>query len=109
VRGAVRSSASNASARSYVPVPVRLTFCGLPPPSSLIETAAVRFPVAEGVKVTATKQLAPPATLVPQVLVWAKSLASVGNIMWAGAASLDQCLDIFRFNEASAPTRAIRW
>ncbi len=43
----------------YVPVPARLTFCGLPPPLSLTETDALRFPVAEGVKVTVMKQLAP--------------------------------------------------
>ena len=56
------------------PVPVRLTFCGLPPLSSLTDTLAVRFPLAEGVNVTVMKQPAPAATLDRQVFVSAKSL-----------------------------------
>ena len=43
---------------AYVPVPLRPTFCGLPPPLSLTETLAVRLPLADGVKVTVTEQLA---------------------------------------------------
>jgi hypothetical protein len=58
-----------------VPVPVRATVCGLPLALSVMLTAAVRLPVAEGVKVTLIVQLAPAATELPQVLVWAKSLA----------------------------------
>jgi hypothetical protein len=42
-----------------------------------IETEAVRVPLAEGVKVTLMVQLAPAATELPQVLVWAKSPAFV--------------------------------
>lgn len=57
----------------YVPVPVKLTFCGLPPPLSLTETVADRAPVAAGVNVTLMKQLAPDATLLPQVVVCLKS------------------------------------
>ena len=37
----------------------------------------VRAPVAVGVKVTLMAQLPPPATEVPQVLLWAKSPAFV--------------------------------
>jgi hypothetical protein len=59
----------------YVPVPARLTFCGLPPPLSFTFTDADLPPLATGVNVTLMKQLAPAATLVPQVFVWAKSLA----------------------------------
>ena len=40
-------------------------------------TVAVRVPVATGLKVTLIAQLDPAATLDPQLLVWAKSLASV--------------------------------
>ena len=40
---------------------------------SAILTEAVRVPVARGVKVTLMVQLAAAATLVPQVLDWAKS------------------------------------
>jgi hypothetical protein len=59
------------------PVPVRLMVCGLPVPSSVTVTAAVRVPSAVGVKVTEMIQLAPTASAVPQVLVCAKSLAFV--------------------------------
>ncbi len=59
-----------------VPVPLKLTTCGLPPPSSLNSNDAVRVPTAVGVKVMLTVQLAPAASVLPQVLVWEKSLAS---------------------------------
>jgi len=64
----------------YVPVPIKLTFCGLPPPLSPIETLAERNPLAKGVNVTVIKQLSPAGTLLPQVLVSAKSLLSVPMI-----------------------------
>src|SRR5262249_3038433 len=54
----------------------RLTFCGLPPPSSLIETCALRLPLAAGVKVTLIRQLAPEATLVPHFLFRSSGSAS---------------------------------
>jgi hypothetical protein len=41
------------------------------------DTAAVRVPVAVGLKVTLMAQLALPAIPVPQVLVWTKSDAFV--------------------------------
>ena len=56
-----------------VPVPVRLTVCGLPVALSVRVTAAVRVPLATGLKVTLIVQLAPAATELPHVLVWAKS------------------------------------
>jgi hypothetical protein len=40
---------------------------------SVIVTAALRAPVAVGVNVTLILQLAPAATLAPQVFVWLKS------------------------------------
>jgi hypothetical protein len=40
----------------------------------------VRFPVAAGLKLTLIVQLAPAATLDPQLLVWAKSLALAPEI-----------------------------
>jgi hypothetical protein len=58
---------------AYVPVPFRLTVCGLPPPSSLILIFAILVPVAVGVNVTEIVQLALAAMLVPQVLVSEKS------------------------------------
>ena len=63
--------------RAAVPVPERLTVCGLPLALSVRVTAAVRVPLAAGVKVTLMVQLAPAATLDPQLLVCAKSLGFV--------------------------------
>jgi hypothetical protein len=59
------------------PVPERLTAWGLPLALSVMLTEAVRLPLAEGVKVTLIVQLAPPATELPQLLLWAKSPALV--------------------------------
>ena len=61
------------AAAVLVPVPERLTVWGLPAALSAMLSAAVRAPLAAGVKVTLTAQLAPAATLAPQLLVWAKS------------------------------------
>ena len=58
-----------------VPVPLRLTLWGLPVALSARVMAAVRVPLAVGVKVTLIVQLTPAATLEPQLLVCAKSLA----------------------------------
>jgi len=54
-------------------VPVRLIVWALT--LLAIETEAVRVPLADGLKVTLMVQLAPAATELPQVLLWAKSLA----------------------------------
>jgi len=64
-------------ARAAVPVPERLTACGLPLALSVMLTEAVRLPLAAGLNVTLMVQLALAATELPQVLVWAKSLALV--------------------------------
>jgi hypothetical protein len=66
-----------------VPVPVKPTFCVLPatlPLLSVTTSVALRLPAAAGVKVTLIEQLPPAATELPQVLVWAKSLALVPAI-----------------------------
>ena len=60
-----------------LPVPVRLTVCGLPVALSVMITAAVRIPGAEGENLTLIVQLPPAATELAQVLVCVKSLASV--------------------------------
>jgi hypothetical protein len=57
----------------FVPVPVRLTGCGLPAALSEIITVAVRLPTPAGVKVTLIEHSAPAATEVPQVFVSGKS------------------------------------
>jgi hypothetical protein len=60
-----------------LPVPVRLTLCGLPLALSVMLTEALRVPEAEGLKVTLIVQLAAAATELPHVLVCAKSPALV--------------------------------
>ena len=56
-------------ATGQLPVPVRLTVCGLPLALSVMFSEVVRGPEAEGVKVTLIVQLAPVATELPHVLV----------------------------------------
>jgi hypothetical protein len=65
------------SGPALMPVPERLTVCGLPLALSAMLTSAVRVPPAEGVKVTLIVQSAPAATELPQLFVSAKSLALV--------------------------------
>ena len=60
-----------------VPVPDRLTACGLPLALSAMLTDPARLPLAEGVNVTLIVQLPPAATELPQLLLCAKSLAFV--------------------------------
>ena len=56
-----------------VPVPVRETAWGLPEALSVMDTAALRLPVAVGLKVTVIVQFALAATLAPHVFVCEKS------------------------------------
>src|SRR5437764_5960869 len=56
------------------PVPDRLTVCGLPVALSFTLSAALLVPLAVGENVTLMVQLAPRATELPQLVVWAKSL-----------------------------------
>lgn len=70
-----------------IPVPVRLTACGLPLALSVMVSEALREPAAEGVNVTIMVQLPPAPTPLPQLFVWAKSPAF---------APLSAILDIFR-------------
>ena len=58
-----------------MPLPDKLTACGLPLALSLMLSEAVSLPLAVGVNVTLIVQLAPAASELPQVLVWAKALA----------------------------------
>ncbi len=54
-------------------MPLSVTWCGLPVALSVTLNVPLRVPVAVGVKVTLMVQLAPAATLVPQLFVCAKS------------------------------------
>ena len=56
-------------ATAAVPVPERLTICGLPLALSVMLTEAVRLPLAAGLNVTLIVQLAPAATELPHVLL----------------------------------------
>lgn len=56
-----------------MPVPVKPIVSGLPEASSVIVMDALRLPVAVGVNVTVTVQLAPEAKLAPQELDCVKS------------------------------------
>jgi hypothetical protein len=58
-----------------VPVPVRMTDCGLPVELSATEIAAVRCPAAVGLNKALIVQFEPAATEMPQLLVWEKSAA----------------------------------
>ena len=58
-----------------MPVPERLTVCGLPAALSVMVIVPVRLPVALGVKFTVIVQLDPAATLDPHALVCVKSPA----------------------------------
>jgi len=58
-------------AAGAIPVPARVTVCGLPVASSVTVIAPGWLPVAVGVKVTLMEQLAPAAREAGQVLVWA--------------------------------------
>ena len=52
---------------AVVPIPVRLTFCGLPAALSVTLSIAVRVPDAVGLNSTLMLQLAPAASELPQV------------------------------------------
>ena len=63
------------------PVPVKLTVCGLPLALSVMLSVPVRVPWVEGLNVALIVQFPDIATLEPQVLVCAKSLAPVLTAM----------------------------
>ena len=63
------------TAAALVPVPERVTAWGLPLTLSVMDSEAVRLPLAAGLNVTLTEQLALAPSELPQVLVWVKSLA----------------------------------
>lgn len=71
------SAVADRLAMAAVPVPFRLTVCGLPAALSLMATAALRVLMVEGVKDTVTLQVAAGAREAPQLLLWLKSPAFV--------------------------------
>ena len=75
--GASPSTGAVGVAAVSLPVPERLTFCGLPLTLSEMLTEAVRLPLSKGVNVTLIVQREKAANDLPQVLVSEKSLAFV--------------------------------
>jgi hypothetical protein len=67
------------------PVPVTLTVCVAGLALSVIVNVPLLEPVAVGLKVTLRVQLAPAATLEPQVWVWEKSPLAVMLVMLRAA------------------------
>jgi hypothetical protein len=63
-----RPSATTLRTIHYFPVPDRFTTCGLFPALSVNVNVPVAAPDTVGLNVTPTVQLAPAATVVPQVL-----------------------------------------
>jgi len=87
-------------------VPARATACGLPLALSVKVTLAVNDPLATGVKVTLMAQLAPAATLVPQLLLCAKSLGFVppSPMLLTLNAALPVLLKVMVCEELATPT-----
>jgi len=71
------SAAGVAFRTTLAPVPLSEMVCGLPEALSVMLSVPAPVPVAVGVKVTLTVQLELAATLVPQLLVCAKSPLAV--------------------------------
>ena len=73
------------TAGAVVPVPLKVTLCGLSAASSLTVIAPVRAPPSVGVKVTEIVQFAETAKDAGHVFVWLKSPAAV-TLLIASAA-----------------------
>jgi hypothetical protein len=68
-----------------IPVPVKLTFRGLPVPLSVIVNVALKAVAAEGVNVTLIVQLDVAARDIPQLLVWLYAGRLVAILLIASA------------------------
>jgi hypothetical protein len=83
--GKVKEAGERLTTGVATPVPVRLTVCVAGLALSVIVKVPLLDPAAVGVKVTLRVQLAPAATLEPQVLVWEKSPLTVMLVMLRAA------------------------
>jgi hypothetical protein len=83
--GKVKEVGERLTVDAATPVPVRLTVWVAGLALSVMVTAPVRVPAAVGLKVTLRVQLAPAATLEPQVLVSEKSPLAVMLVMLRAA------------------------
>jgi hypothetical protein len=87
-----------------IPLPLRLTTCGLPEALSVIVSAPVLLPVAVGVKLTLTVQLPLGAMVaLPQLLDWKLPVTAILLMMRL----LVPVLVILRFVVAVAPTATL--
>ena len=80
-----------AATEKSMPIPVSPAEWGLPGPSSVMVSVALRAPAAVGLKVTLKVQLAPAASVAgnaPQVFVWAKSPLVAMALIVSGALPL---------------------
>lgn len=75
-------------ATGTLPLPLRLTVCGLPGALSLTLSVPERIPAAVGVNVTLIEQLLPAATDDPQLFVWEKSLLALMLVILSAALPL---------------------
>jgi hypothetical protein len=87
-----------------LPVPVRLTVCGLPVALSAMLTEAVRIKGAVGENVTLIVQLPPAATELPHVLVCPKSPALVPVMLMLLMVTLPAVLRVMVSAELVVPT-----
>jgi hypothetical protein len=89
-----------------LPVPERVAVWGLPVALSVSVTEAAKDPLAAGLNVTLTVQLAPAATLAPQLLLCAKSpgFAPVSVMLLMLKAALPVLLSVKVWAELVVPT-----
>ena len=89
-----------------MPVPLRANDCGVPPPLSLMVTAAVNAPAAVGAKCPWIVQLAPAARLVPQLFANINEVASapVTLMLVIGRASLPRLYMVTDADALADPT-----
>ena len=87
-----------------MPVPLKLTVCGLPAASSVMTTVPVRKPVTAGVKVTLIVQLAAAGKLAGQLFVWANS--TLGTMLVIVSAAVPE---LVRMTDAAAEVVLTTW
>jgi len=81
----VRLVAERLTSGAGAPTPESRTVCGLPGALSVTASEPLLLPEAVGVNVTLILQLAPAATLAPQLFIWAKAPVSVIPVIARGA------------------------
>src|SRR6266852_8494681 len=100
------NDAGDTVARTAWPVPLNATVGAVPGEPLVNDSTPLRTPLAEGVNATFTMQLAPAASDVPQLFVWAKSPLIVTPVMETGRSpefeSVTDCVAVVAFKSAGA-------